>query len=42
MPANEEDVIKLDWNDAKMVRWTSNVRFGNKISATELWNKLKI
>ena len=35
-PTKQGDVIKLDWNDARMVECISNIWSGNKISAEKL------
>ena len=37
-----EDVIKLERNDAKMFRWTYNVRPGDRIPAEEFRSRLKL
>ena len=42
----EEDVIRLERNDVRMVRWTCNVKPEDKISAEELrsrgkWKSIK-
>ena len=38
----EEDVIWLERNDAKMVRWRCSVRPEDRISAEELGTKLEL
>ena len=35
-PSKEEDVIRLERNDARMVRWKCNVKPEDRISAKEL------
>ena len=37
----KEDVIRLDRNNSKMVRWMCNVRPDDRISAEELRTRLK-
>ena len=37
-----EDVIRLERNDAKMVRWLYNFRTENRISAEEIKNSLQL
>ena len=41
LPIQEEDVIRLERNVARMVRLICNVR-PNTISAEELWTRLKL
>ena len=36
------NVISLERNDARMVKWMWNVRLGDRISAEEFRNKLKL
>ena len=38
----ENHVIRLEGNDARMVRWISNVISENRISAVELSNRLEV
>lgn len=38
----KEDVIRLDKNDARMIRWTGNVRHEDRIPAEELRTRLKL
>ena len=38
---NEEDMIILKWNNARMARWICSVRSEYRISAEELRTKLK-
>ena len=39
-PGKEDDVMKLEKNDLKMVRWVCNVNSENWISAVKLSNRL--
>ena len=39
-PVNEEDVIRLERNDATMIRWLCNVRPEDRIYAEELETRL--
>ena len=38
----EEDVIRIDRNGARMVRWMCNVKSEDKISAEELRTRMKL
>ena len=40
--AKEEDVIRLESNDARMVRWMCNVRLEDSTSGEQLRNRLKL
>ena len=41
-PVKEEDMVKLERNAAKMVRWIINVGSENRISEEELRTRLKL
>ena len=41
-PGKEEDVIRLDRNDTRMVRWMHNVRSEDRTSAEEQSTRLKL
>ena len=41
-PVHEEDVIRLDRNDARILRRMYNVRIEDKISVEEHWTRLKL
>ena len=41
-PVKEEDLIRLEKNDARIVRWVCNVRSEDSISAEELRTRLKL
>lgn len=42
MPVKEENVFRIEKNNARIVRWTCNVIPLDKISNVELGNKLEL
>ena len=41
-PVKEEDVIRYERNDGRMVRWMWKVRSEDMISTEELWTKIEL
>ena len=41
-PIREDNVIKLETDDARMIKWMHNVRPEDRISAVELRNRVQL